>query len=92
MGMMWKLVAAVLAALLIAPSQSFVVHTAALATSTALHVTKTRSETFETQNAYAALNDNKITRVSDEASVALTELWSQKDDGTAVIVFLRHFG
>eukprot|EP00953_Heterococcus_sp_UTEX-ZZ885_P040939 20917-Heterococcus_DN1.PRE.4 len=89
--MMWKLVAAVLAASLVAPSQSFV-QTAVLATSTALQVTKTRSETFETQNAYAALNDNTITRVSDEAPVALTELWSQKDDGTAVIVFLRHFG
>jgi hypothetical protein len=89
--MMRKLVAAVLAALLVAPSHSFL-HTAPLATSTALQVTKTRSETFETKNAYAALNDHKITRVSDEVPVALTELWSQKDDGTAVIVFLRHFG
>jgi hypothetical protein len=88
---MWKLVAAVLAAVLVAPSQSFL-HTAALATSTALQVTKTRSETFETQNAYAALNDNKIARVSDAVPVALTELWSEKEDGTAVVVFLRHFG
>jgi hypothetical protein len=85
---MWRLAAAVLA--LLVPSQCFVAHTAALA-NTALHVTKTRSETFETQNAYAALNDNKLTRVSDETPIALTELWSQKG-GTAVVVFLRHFG
>ena len=57
---------------------------------TVLAGTTTSAGDFETRDTYETVRSHPIARVSDENKIPLTDLW--RDDQTAVLVFLRHFG